>query len=114
MGTIYHKLGKRQKARRYLFDSLLLAQEVGVIWSAVATLVELAKLEMSYGEFEEAARLLSFVIGHEAPEATTREEAQTLLAELRAELPPEMMAAAETAVHQLTLDDIIARLTEGK
>ncbi|MFZ1398917.1 MAG: BTAD domain-containing putative transcriptional regulator, partial [Candidatus Promineifilaceae bacterium] len=75
MGTIYRKLGKRQKARRYLYDSLLLAQEVGVIWSAVATLVEIAELEMSYGHAELAALLLTFATGHEAPEATTREKA---------------------------------------
>ena len=111
MGTIYRKQGKRQKARRYLYDSLLLAQEVGVIWSAVATLVEVAELEMSYGRAEQAARLLAFAAGHEAPEATTREKAQNLLAELRAELPPELMAAAETAVADLTLDDIITQLT---
>jgi predicted ATPase/Tfp pilus assembly protein PilF len=114
MGTIYRKLGKRQKARRYLYDSLLLAQEVGVIWSAVATLVEVAELEMSYGHAEHAALLLTFATGHDAPEATTREKAQNLLAELQAELPPEMMAAAETAVANLTLDALIAKLTEGK
>ena len=110
MGTIYRKLGKRQKARRYLDDSLLLAQEVGVIWSAVATLVEIAELEMSYGHAQQAALLLTFAAEHEAPEATTREKAQTLLAELREELPVEVMAAAETAVADLTLDALIAQL----
>ncbi|GJM41252.1 MAG: transcriptional activator [Ardenticatenaceae bacterium] len=113
MGTIYRKLGKRQKARRYLNDSLLLAQEVGVIWSAVATLVEIAELEMSYGELEQAARLLAFAVGHEAPEATTRENAQTLLAELQAELPPDLMLKTKTAVATLTLDELIAQLTQA-
>ena len=110
IGTIYRKMGQRQKARRYLYDSLLMAREVGVIWSAIATLVEMAELEMSYGHAEQSARLLAFAAGHEAPEATTREKAQTLLAELQAELPPELMAVVETAVAGLTLDEMIAQL----
>lgn len=110
IGTIYRKVGQRQKARRYLYDSLIMAREVGVIWSAIATLVEMAELEMSYGHAEQAARLLAFAAGHEAPEATTREKAQTLLAELQAELPPELMSAMETAVADLTLDEMIAQL----
>lgn len=112
VGTIYRSLGKRQKARRYLYDSLLLAQEVGVIWSAIATLVEVAELEMSYGDAKMAALLLTFAANHPALEATTQEKAQNLLADLQAELPLEIMTEAETAAANLTLDGIINQLLE--
>ncbi|WP_420628555.1 AfsR/SARP family transcriptional regulator [Candidatus Leptofilum sp.] len=111
MGTIQFKLGKRREAGRNYYESLKMAQEVGVAWSAVATLVDVAELEMSYGRFEKAAELVAFAIQQETAEAVTLEKGQGLLEELKAELPYAWLEGMETAVADLTLDDIIAKLT---
>ena len=110
MGTINFKLGKRREARRNYYDSLQMAQDVGVAWSAISTLVDVAELELSYGHAEQAAKLIIFAIQHQAIVAVTLEKAQSMLEDLKAELPMVQLEEVETAVSTLTLDDIIAQL----
>ena len=114
LGMIYRKQGKRRQARHYLYESLRLAQTVGVGWSAVSTLVDVAELEMSYGELARAARLLAFTVQQSAIEATTLANAQKLLDDLRAELPEETVAEITTAVSSYTLDSLIDDLLNGR
>jgi hypothetical protein len=111
MGMIYHKLGKRRAARRHLNDSLRLAQSTGSANLAISSIAEIAAMGMSGGNFQQAAYLLFFILGHPATGGTTRQNTERLLEELRAELPPEVMKAAETAASQRTLDELIAELT---
>ena len=110
MGSIYVKMGKRREARRYYNDSLQMAQEVGVTWVALGAVVEVGELEISYGNMAQALRLLAFAVQQPAIEADSLQKAQKLLDELTAELPKEMIIAAETAVQSLTLDALIAQL----
>ena len=110
IGSIYRKMGKRREARRHYYDSLQMAQEVGVIWVALGAVVEVGELEISYGNMAQALRLLTFAVHHPAIEADSLQIAQKLLDELAAELPKEMIIAAETAVQSLTLDALIAQL----
>lgn len=110
MGSIYGKMGKRREARRHYYDSLQMAQEVGVTWVALGALVDIGELEMSYGNMAQALRLLAFATHHPAIEADSLQKAQKLLDELAAELPEEMIIADETAVQPLTLDALIAQL----
>jgi tetratricopeptide (TPR) repeat protein len=113
MGSIYRKQGQRRKARRYLHESLLLSQEVGVIWVAISLLVEMAELEISYGSWQQAALLLGFAVQHPAIQAPALATAQKLLDELKAELPENVMAEVEVAAAQHTLDSLIAQLVAG-
>lgn len=108
--TILLAQGKRRAARRNYNRAIRLSQEIGATWLAVVALVDVAELEMSYGRLQWAATLLFFVAAHPAALAATLENAHRLLQELRAELPPETMAEAETAAAALTLDDLIAQL----
>jgi DNA-binding SARP family transcriptional activator/predicted ATPase/Tfp pilus assembly protein PilF len=110
MGSIYVKMGKRREARRHYYDSLQMAQEVGVTWVALGAVAEIGELEISYGNMAQALRLLTFAVHHPAIEADSLQKAQKLLDELAAELPKEMIIAAETAVQSLTLDALIAQL----
>jgi DNA-binding SARP family transcriptional activator/predicted ATPase len=110
--TICMKLGRRREARRCYYDSLRLSQRVGATWLAVITLVDVAELEMSYGALDRAATLLAFVVRHPATTAISLANAQKLLDELRAELSPKLMAEAETAVANHTLDSLIVQLTK--
>ncbi|MEZ4593703.1 MAG: tetratricopeptide repeat protein [Chloroflexota bacterium] len=110
MGMIYHKLGKRRAARRHLNDSLRLAQSTSSANLAISSIAEIAAMAMSGSDFQQAAYLLFFILGHPASGGITRQNTEKLLEELRAELPPEVMKAAETAASQRTLDDIIAEL----
>lgn len=108
--TICMALGRRREARRNYLASLRLSQAVGATWLAVIALVDVAELEMSYGAFDRAATLLFFVVNHTAAVASSVANAQKLLEELRAELPPKLMAEAETAAQNTTLDDLIGWL----
>ena len=110
LGKAFFNKGKRQKARRYYYDSLRLAQDVGVAWASIETLVDLSELEMSYGRFEQAGQLLSFCINHPAIEFKSSETAQRLLDELIEEHPAIDAEALKTAVATLTLDEIIQQL----
>jgi DNA-binding SARP family transcriptional activator/predicted ATPase len=111
LGTISFKTGKRGQARRYFYDSIQLAQAVGVTWSIISTLVDVAELEMSYGRWEPAGLFLSFCIAHPAIEYTTLERAQRLLDELLEEHPGIDQASLQTNVANLNLDDIVSRLS---
>jgi predicted ATPase/DNA-binding SARP family transcriptional activator len=113
MASIYLAQGKRREARRHFYDSMRLAQEVGAIWLAIVSLVDVAELEMSYGELQRAALLLLFVVQHPATVAATQVTAEKLLDELQAELPAEVIREAETAAASHTLDSIIAQLIGG-
>jgi DNA-binding SARP family transcriptional activator/predicted ATPase/Tfp pilus assembly protein PilF len=108
--TIYVEQGKRPQARRHYYESLQLSQAVGVTWLAVITLISVAELDMSYGELRRAALLLTFAAQHPSTSAFSLDNAQKLLNELRAELPPVVMAEAEKAARSHTLDSLIAWL----
>lgn len=110
MGMIYHKLGKRRAARRYLCDCLLLSQEIGAANIAISGVAELAEIEISGGNLAQAALLLAFILQHPATGGTTRQNARRLLDELQAELPPQVMAEAAAAAEALTLDSLIDQL----
>jgi tetratricopeptide (TPR) repeat protein len=110
MGMIAHKLGDRSAARRYLHDGMVMAQETGSEGLTISNLAELAELELSGGNLNEALFLFLFIAQHPATNGTTRENAERMLADLTAELPPEMIAEAETAVQSHTLDSLIAQL----
>ncbi|MBK8904769.1 MAG: tetratricopeptide repeat protein [Anaerolineaceae bacterium] len=110
--AIFLAQGKRREARRHYNESMQLSQVIGATWLAVVSLVDVAELEMNYGNMEWAATLLFFVLAHPAALATTLENTNKLLEDLQEELPAEMLAEAETAAIHLTLDDIIAQLTD--
>lgn len=112
-GMIYHKMGKRAAARRSLHECVLLSHELGMAGIAISGLTELAELEISGGNFEQAARLLYFIRNHPATSGTTRQNVENLLQELTAELPPELMRKAETAVQTHTLESLIGELVGG-
>ncbi|KAA3657039.1 MAG: hypothetical protein DWQ04_29315, partial [Chloroflexi bacterium] len=78
MGSIYLKLGEWRKARRNYYDSLLIAQVVGVTWLSIGVLVDVAKLEMISGNLQQAALLLTFSVQHAAIGAFTLANAQEL------------------------------------
>jgi DNA-binding SARP family transcriptional activator/predicted ATPase len=111
MGMIYHKMGKRRAARHHLHEGLLLSQAIGSENLAISSLAEIAEMEISGGDLQQAAFLLSFIGQHPAAGGTTRQNTQKLLGELKVELPAELMAEVETAVATHTLDSIIAQLT---
>ncbi|MCA9920332.1 MAG: tetratricopeptide repeat protein, partial [Anaerolineales bacterium] len=110
MGMIYHKLGKRRAARRHLNQSLQISQATSSANLAISSIAEIAAMGMSGGNFQQAAYLLFFILGHPATSGTTRQNTEKLLEELRAELPPAVMNEAETAASQRTLDELIAEL----
>lgn len=109
-GMIYHKMGKPSAARRYLRDCVLLSHEIGSAGTAMHGLAEVAEVEISAGNLEQAVFLLTFITQHPATGGTTRANAEKLLAELTAELPPEMIADAQAAAANHTLDSIIVHL----
>jgi tetratricopeptide (TPR) repeat protein len=114
MGSIYRQQGKRLEARRRFRESLVVSQEVGVAWVTVGVIVEVAELEISYGELQKAALLLTFALQQPAIGAQTRAKAAELLDELAAELPQGVMAEVATAVQTYTLDSMVVYLVDGR
>ncbi len=113
MGSIYRKQGKRRQARQHYNEALLLSLAVGVTWVSVGLVVEVAELAISYEDWGHAVRLLTFAIQHPAIQAPTRERAQKLLDELKVELHENLLAEMATVVTNLTLDDLVAELTNA-
>lgn len=112
MGMIYHKLGRRAAARDHLYDCLRQAQALGMSGIAVSGLAELAELELSGGNLQQAALLLAFISQHPATSGTTQANTQKLLDDLAAELSPALIAKAQTAAQAHTLDSLIKQLIE--
>ncbi len=64
------------------------------------------------GECEQAAIMLTFVLGHEQLPPSYGFAARPALEALEAELPPEQLAAARLAAAAASLDDLVTRALE--
>ena len=77
---------------------------------------EFARVRVAEGSLERAVELLSLVVGHPASHLARlrkeriRDSAQSLLGNLKAEVPHETYAAAFKRGQALVLDDVVAGL----
>jgi predicted ATPase/DNA-binding CsgD family transcriptional regulator len=109
-------LGDLVEAEKYLFQSLRITKEIGFVRDIVNLLYEYARLHVARGNSEDATELLALVIRHPASqqyrviEGRIRESAKDLLAELEADLSPEIYTAALERGRELDLDGVIENI----
>jgi predicted ATPase/transcriptional regulator with XRE-family HTH domain len=103
LGMVHHALGDYRAARQAFDEALTTALEIGMVPLALEVLVGLAALVAQAGAAERAIELLALGLQHPAGTQRTRDRTGRLLAELAAQLPPEIVAAAQERGRQRDL-----------
>ena len=97
---VYLSLGKLTKAETHLIQSLEITKEIGFIRDIVNLLYEYTRLQIARGNLERAVELLALVVQnpasqrHRMLEGKIRDDAESLLGKLEAELPQDVFKAA--------------------
>lgn len=119
LGKVTLSMGNVTEAENYLVQSLRITEEIGFIRDTIILLFEFAKLRVIQGNLEKAIELLSFVIQHPAGdqfswlEGQLRDCAESLLDELKSELPQETYEVALIRGQDAALDETIADLVSA-
>jgi predicted ATPase len=99
-----------QGARRYFQQALEIIMTDRLTAEALYTLAGVAVLLAAEGDREGGLELLGLVLHHPASAQWTRDRAETLLADVEAELPPEVVAAAQERGRARGLEATVAEL----
>jgi predicted ATPase len=103
-------LGNYADARKHLRRALELAVAAQMRARHLLTLVGVARVLAREGEKERALELLAVVMSHRHSWQMAKDQAAPLIAELEAELPPEVVAAAWERGRERDLDATVAEL----
>jgi tetratricopeptide (TPR) repeat protein len=95
LGDAESGLGDFHLAKKYYYRALETALSIPDAFLAPLALVGMASLLAAEGKKERTLELLTLVLHHPASWQSTRDQANALIAELAAELPPEAVAAAQ-------------------
>jgi tetratricopeptide (TPR) repeat protein len=110
LGNAACALGDLQEAREYLHQALELTLMAKRSDHALLVLVGIAALLAAKGEKERALELLALILHHPQSWQWTKDRAAPLVAQLEAELAPEVVAAAQARGRALDLDTAAAEL----
>jgi tetratricopeptide (TPR) repeat protein len=113
-GWAYLGLGELQEAMIYFRDSLDFALRNQVAPLALDALTGTAYLLVQAGKLEQALERLALVQSHSASPQETKERAAKLHKELIAELPPDVVAAAEARGKVRTLEAVVGEILAEK
>jgi hypothetical protein len=114
MGRVARDLGDYREALTYYQEALKLCMEVLNVPKALDILAEIAFLLAKAREKEKTVELLTLVIHHSATHKKTRCEAEGVLSELEAELPPEVVAVARKRGQRRKLEDVVEEILSQK
>lgn len=104
-------LHTRNEARRYLQESLHLAQKLGALPTVLLALLNFAQLAMQSGQAEQAAELAGLVSIHPSLTPELKQDDLTqLLHQLRTILPEDTLTTALTRGQTFDLDSVIVEL----
>lgn len=109
LGAVAEVLGDGEAAREYFHEALRGALEIKAAPICLDALVGLAGLLIKDENRAQATELLSFVRRHPAIGNQTREQVDTLLAEIELNLPTEALVAARRRGESATLEEIAAK-----
>jgi tetratricopeptide (TPR) repeat protein len=112
LGEVALGLGDFQEAETHFHKALQIAIERWVPAYALHALVGMANLLAAVGEKERALDLATFVIQHPATWQWSKDSIASLIAELEAELPPNVVKAVQMRVKEKNLEEIIQELTK--
>jgi predicted ATPase len=110
LGNAACGLRELEAARKYFCQALQATQEVGAMGVALLTLVGIASLFTAEGEKEQALELLALVFHHQASWQWAKDRAAPVVAQLEAELPPDVVAAAKERGRARDLNATVAEL----
>jgi tetratricopeptide (TPR) repeat protein len=110
LGNAASGLGKYADARKHLRRALEVADAAQVPTRHLLTLVGVARVLARQGEKERALELLALVMSHRISWQMAKDQAAPLVAELEAELPPEVVSAARERGQARDLDATVAEL----
>jgi tetratricopeptide (TPR) repeat protein len=105
-------LGDLPGARKHFRHALEAVATIRTLYYLLLALVKIAALLAAEGKRERALELLALVLHHPANWQYTTERAESLVAELEAELPPDMAAAAWERGRARDLDATVAELMD--
>jgi ATP/maltotriose-dependent transcriptional regulator MalT len=97
-------------ARQHFQQALQIAMDIQFVSLTLSVLMGIGQLLLSYGQPERGIELLAFVRQHPASERETRDRAQQCLEHYRAELAPELFAAASQRGQQGDLQTVAGAL----
>jgi tetratricopeptide (TPR) repeat protein len=110
LGNAASGLGNLADARRYLRQALQAAVAAQTPTRQPLTLLAVARVLARQGEEEKALELLALVMSHRFSWQMAKDQAAPLVAELEAELPPDVVAAALERGRARDLDATVAEL----
>jgi ATP/maltotriose-dependent transcriptional regulator MalT len=113
LGLVAHALGDDHDARAHFHEALKIELAIEAFPILLETLIGIAELTASEGQFELAVALLSLGRHHAASFADTRVRAEHCLAELESELPPDVFTQAQQRGAAMDLESVAtAQLSE--
>ena len=104
--------GDMEQAKEHLYTALKAATQAAHVSTILDVLASIAQLAARMGHQKRAAELLAYVAQHPASSFQTHNNGERLLAELRSQLPPEAIAAANERNQDKTLEDVVDQLLE--
>jgi predicted ATPase/DNA-binding SARP family transcriptional activator len=112
LGTAARELGDLAGSRDYYGHALQTAAEMDALPSALHVLAEIAALVTAEGRGGRSLELLTLVLHHPASWQVTKDKAAARIAALKAELPPDVVAAARERGRARHLEPTLAELLE--
>jgi tetratricopeptide (TPR) repeat protein len=106
LGRIARDLGDFGESLTYYQKALEVCMETQNVSKALDVLTEVALLLSKRGEKEQSVELVALVIHHAAAQKKTQCDAESILAELEAELPSKVVAAARERGQKLKLEEV--------
>jgi tetratricopeptide (TPR) repeat protein len=112
LGNAACGLGNYADARKHLRRSLELAVAAQMPSRHLLTLVGVARVLARQGDRDRALELLALVMNHRLSWQLAKDQAGPLIADLEAELPPEVVAAAQARGRARDLEATVAELLD--
>jgi tetratricopeptide (TPR) repeat protein len=111
LGHVAYHLRDLGQARQHFQEALRTPGRAA--WETMNAIAGMAQVIAAEGDTTRAVELLAFVAQHPFTSHATRERAEQLLAELKAELPAEAFTAAIGRGRSRELDEVVAEIVGG-
>jgi hypothetical protein len=107
LGAVSSSLGDLRQSRQHFRAALEAAAQARNISVPVDILASIAQLLARMGQHERAVELAGFALHHHASTRQTRDKAERLLADLRSQIAPGAIAAAQARLKEKPLEAVV-------
>ncbi len=112
LGNDSRALGEIQKSKKYFHEALSIATKISAVPLLLDVVVGIASLSTT--EKAKALELLTFVLHHPGAYIHTKNQAEQLSSELRAQLDPQVVESAQRRGEARKLEDITADILKDR